>query len=105
MEVRCLARTCVHWQGIDRCSARGVVLSGEGSCRAFREAASGVRLRGAPERVLPPGRVTYRLEMVSCGKCVRCRENGPSHGPYWYAYWKEGGVTRSRYLGKGTPVE
>lgn len=42
------------------------------------------------------GSVTYRLEMVSCGK--HCK--GCPHGPYWYGYWKEGGKTRSKYIGK-----
>ena len=46
------------------------------------------------------GRVTFRQEMVRCGKngCTRC-----PHGPYWYAYWREGGKTRSRYVGKDLP--
>jgi len=40
--------------------------------------------------------VTYRQEWVRCGKeCSKC-----PHGPYWYAYWKEGGKTRSKYVGK-----
>jgi hypothetical protein len=26
------------------------------------------------------------------------------HGPYWYAYWKENGRTRSRYIGKEPPA-
>ena len=40
--------------------------------------------------------ITYRLERVSCGKgCKGC-----PHGPYWYGYWKEGGKTRSKYIGK-----
>jgi hypothetical protein len=40
--------------------------------------------------------MTYRLERVSCGKgCKGC-----PHGPYWYGYWKEGGKTRSKYIGK-----
>lgn len=42
------------------------------------------------------GSVTYRLERVSCGK--KCK--GCPHGPYWYGYWREGGRTRSRYIGK-----
>ncbi|MBI3537057.1 MAG: hypothetical protein HY070_05820, partial [Chloroflexi bacterium] len=25
------------------------------------------------------------------------------HGPYWYAYWKEEGRTRSRYVGRVLP--
>lgn len=34
---------------------------------------------------------------VRCGKdaCTAC-----PHGPYWYAYWWEGGKRRSKYLGK-----
>jgi hypothetical protein len=46
------------------------------------------------------GRVTFRQEMVKCGKqgCTRC-----PHGPYWYAYWREDGRTRSRYVGKELP--
>jgi hypothetical protein len=50
-----------------------------------------------PEEPDEPGKVTFRQEMVRCGKdgCTRC-----PHGPYWYAYWREGGRTRSRYVGK-----
>ncbi len=48
----------------------------------------------------PAGRVTYRQELVSCGRenCSRC-----PHGPYWYAYWREDGRLRSRYIGKNPP--
>ncbi len=42
------------------------------------------------------GSMTYRLERVSCGK--KCK--GCPHGPYWYGYWREGGRTRSKYIGK-----
>lgn len=44
--------------------------------------------------------VTYRQESVRCGKrgCTRC-----PHGPYWYAYWREDGRLRSRYIGKTLP--
>jgi hypothetical protein len=47
----------------------------------------------------PPG-VTLRQERVRCGKkgCTRC-----PHGPYWYAYWREDGRLRSRYVGKELP--
>jgi hypothetical protein len=43
-----------------------------------------------------PQRVAYRLEMVKCGKqqCKSC-----PHGPYWYAYYREGNRLRSRYIG------
>lgn len=47
------------------------------------------------------GSITFRYETVRCGKanCSRC-----PHGPYWYAYWKEGGRTRSRYIGRTLPA-
>ena len=51
----------------------------------------GVRFPGvAPD-------VKLRRQHVRCGKsnCQKC-----PHGPYWYAYWREGGRRRSRYLGK-----
>ena len=46
------------------------------------------------------GSITFRYETVRCGKpnCTRC-----PHGPYWYAYWKENGRTRSRYVGSSLP--
>jgi hypothetical protein len=55
------------------------------------------------ERRTPGG--TLRLELVKCGKgaCKRCA-GGPAHGPYWYAYWKQDGRTRSRYIGKQLPA-
>lgn len=41
-------------------------------------------------------KVTVRTETVRCGKgCSKC-----PHGPYLYAYWKQNGKTRSKYLGK-----
>ncbi len=45
--------------------------------------------------------VTYRLESVKCGKaeCRRC-----PHGPYWYAYYREKGRLRSRYIGRELPA-
>ena len=58
---------------------------------------------GPPEA--PPARssaVTYRQELVRCGK-ERCRSC--PHGPYWYAYWKEEGRTRKRYIGRHLPGE
>jgi hypothetical protein len=50
---------------------------------------------------------TLRLELVNCGKgaCKGCGGGSrPSHGPYWYAYWKDKGRTRSRYIGKELPA-
>ncbi len=62
----------------------------------------GLLLEDAPGDGDEPGRVTFRQEAVKCGKkgCTRC-----PHGPYWYAYWREGGRTRSRYVGKTLPGE
>src|SRR5688572_11456228 len=50
------------------------------------------------ERQVPTA--TFRREPVKCGKerCRRCA-NGPVHG-HWYAYWKQDGRTRSKYIGK-----
>ena len=46
---------------------------------------------------------TYRLELVRCGKkSCKCAASH-LHGPYWYAYWSEGGVTKSQYIGKRLP--
>lgn len=44
----------------------------------------------------------YQLERVRCGKsgCKCTGENGKLHGPYWYAYWREDGKLKSRYVGK-----
>ncbi len=45
--------------------------------------------------------VSYRRTTVRCGKgCARC-----PHGPYWYAYWKEGGHSRSQYIGRELPPD
>ncbi len=45
--------------------------------------------------------VTYRRQSIRCGKgCAAC-----PHGPYWYAFWKEGGRSRSQYIGGVLPAE
>lgn len=48
--------------------------------------------------------VTYQLQYRKCGKpsCSTCR-NTQGHGPYWYAYWREGSRLRSGYVGKIHP--
>lgn len=39
--------------------------------------------------------VSYRQQWIRCGKdCGSC-----PHGPYWYAYFREDGRTRSVYVG------
>ena len=51
------------------------------------------------------GQKTYQLERVRCGsKKCRCASD-ELHGPYWYAYWSEGGRTRSQYVGKKLPAK
>ncbi len=68
--------------------------------RGLLVARQGGELR--PEGVAGParGKVTYRQERVRCGRasCTKC-----PHGPYWYAYWRENGRLRSRYVGKQLP--
>ena len=48
--------------------------------------------------------ITYQFQFRKCGKasCSTCRE-GQGHGPYWYAYWREGARLRSGYVGKVDP--
>ncbi len=50
--------------------------------------------------------ITYQLQYRKCGKssCRTCR-SGLGHGPYWYAYWREGLRLRSSYVGKVLPEE
>lgn len=49
----------------------------------------------------------YQYEKRRCGKAeCRCMEGNLAevgHGPYWYAYWKEQGKLRNRYIGKRPP--
>jgi len=54
---------------------------------------------------IPTGqRITYQLQYRKCGKpsCRTCK-TGAGHGPYWYAYWREGSRLRSGYIGKVAP--
>lgn len=45
--------------------------------------------------------ITYQLQYRKCGKpsCSTCRD-GQGHGPYWYAYWRQGSRLKSGYVGK-----
>lgn len=49
--------------------------------------------------------ITYQLQYRKCGKprCGTCAQ-GLGHGPYWYAYWREGTRLRSGYVGKLPPA-
>lgn len=59
----------------------------------------GGRRREASEQ-RPRGEKTYRLVLTRCGK-PNCKcATGTGHGPYWYAFWSEGGRTQSQYVGK-----
>ncbi len=41
---------------------------------------------------------TLLAHRVRCGKpTCRCT-TGEGHGPYWYLYWRQGGVQRRRYV-------
>ncbi len=46
--------------------------------------------------------LVYQRKRIRCGKpkCGKCAAKGPGHGPYWYAFWKDGDRVRSRYIGK-----
>jgi hypothetical protein len=47
-----------------------------------------------------PSHANIREESVKCGKpdCNRCK-----HGPYYYAYWKENGKLKKKYIGRYDP--
>jgi len=50
--------------------------------------------------------ITYTQQYRRRGKAAcRCKSGGPGHGPYWYAYWREGGKLKCAYLGKELPGE
>jgi len=51
--------------------------------------------------------ISYRRQYRRCGKprCPTCgAKDAPGHGPYWYAFWRQDGRMRSRYLGKHLPA-
>jgi hypothetical protein len=90
--------------GIDRELIRQVRALDEYDLRRLLILVQGMLLQqgeeapGAPSRApSTSGKVTYRLQRVRCGKrgCASC-----PHGPYWYAYWREDGKVRSRYIGR-----
>ena len=53
------------------------------------------------------GSVSFSQQYRRCPRagCPSCTPPGRGHGPYWYAYWWEGGRMRSRYLGKDAPAQ
>jgi hypothetical protein len=48
-----------------------------------------------------PKNHSIRVEHRRCGdeSCKTCRD-GPGHGPYRYAVWREGAAVKRKYLGK-----
>lgn len=63
-----------------------------------------VHVDGHPSPAEPhlPTGVRYRQQTVRCGRasCTSC-----PHGPYWYAFWREDGRRRKRYIGRHLPGE
>ncbi len=51
------------------------------------------------------GKKTLRLEKVKCGKagCKSCPHPQKGAG-YWYAYWRQDGRLRSKYLGRSKAI-
>jgi hypothetical protein len=49
-----------------------------------------------------PMKHSVRREYRKCGadNCKTCRE-GPGHGPYLYAVWRDGKKVRRKYMGRG----
>lgn len=43
---------------------------------------------------------TYRQEYRRCGRACRTCDEGPGHGPYWYAKQRRGSDVRTVYVGK-----
>ena len=73
---------------------RRVVLSNETVKVKITDAELKRRLRaGKP--------VSYQVKWIKCGKknCSKCLSS-PGHGPYIYAFWRDGKKVKSRYLGK-----
>lgn len=72
------------------------------SARLPKKPARVVEQQIASAEVIDGAAVVFQLERVCCGKgaCKACRGGNPSHGPYWYAYWRAQRKTRSLYIGK-----
>jgi hypothetical protein len=45
------------------------------------------------------GKITYRQEWIRCSSQCKCNQ-GKGHGPYFYAYWRDQGKLKSKYIGK-----
>jgi hypothetical protein len=51
--------------------------------------------------------VTFRAQTIRCRQpgCSVCGDGKPGHGPYWYAFFRADGRTRSVYIGKALTLE
>jgi hypothetical protein len=80
---------------LDRHRLRRVLIFVRGLLMALGDETAAAAAPGDPE-------VSYRLETVKCGKpnCNSC-----PHGPYWYAYYREGNRLKSRYIGRELPED
>lgn len=88
---------------IDRGLIRQIRALDEYDLRRLQIFIRGLLVDDQPPAVPPPAKaVSFRQELVRCGKpgCKTC-----PHGPYWYAYWREGGRVRSRYIGRHPPPD
>jgi hypothetical protein len=71
--------------------------------RAYKKRVRGTTKQHEVLQIHRTAHKTYRLELVRCGKDGCKCADGHLHGPYWYAYWSEGGKTKSQYIGKHLP--
>lgn len=88
-------RLLAELRKLDRHALRRVLIFVRGLLMTLGDDTAAAAQKGDPE-------VTYRLESVRCGKpgCRSC-----PHGPYWYAYYRDGGKLRSRYIGRELPED
>jgi hypothetical protein len=88
-------RLLMELRKLDRHGLRRVLIFVRGLLMALGDQEAAQQQQGDPE-------VTYRLETVKCGKpnCRSC-----PHGPYWYAYYREGAKLKSRYIGRELPED
>lgn len=69
------------------------------------ETAESLEFESAADEATPA--TTYQQRMIRCGKerCKKCSGGQGGHGPYWYAFRREGGKVKSVYLGKDLSPE
>lgn len=88
-------RLLAELRRLDRHALRRILIFVRGLLTAMGEKEAAAPQQGDPE-------VSYRLETVRCGK-VNCKSC--PHGPYWYAYYREGDRLKSRYIGRELPED